>query len=86
MNLMIHEFNKENRLNIIHKFKAAYNFNSKILRFRATGMSRRSLVDRPKFQRKLLTPFLLMLLSLFENHAGVLITVGDSPDGTDYRN
>ena len=60
---MIHEFNKENRLNIIYKFKAAYNLNSKILRFQAKGKSRRSLLDRPKFQRKLLTPFLLMPLS-----------------------
>jgi len=64
MNLTIHEFNKENRLNIIYNFKAAYNLNSKILRFRATGMPRRSLVYRPKFQRKLLIPYLLVPLSL----------------------
>ena len=52
------------RLNIIYTFKAAYNLCSQILRFQAAGISHRSLVDRTKFQRKLLTPFQVTPLSL----------------------
>jgi len=47
------------------------------------GMSRRSLADGLKFQRKLLTPFQVTPVSLVKNHTGSVVTVDDSPDGTD---